>query len=174
MRCPVGQMAEIALPHAASFLRDQYGQTQYRADQQPARHGLIESQDAPHERAHARPVGLQHVVGLGIHTWNGEMDVPMMRGMALSIERVWKPEADRREYHGETQPGRHASKRMNRLMLQREVPGEEIGAHGHDDPPGQQGVEPNQQHPRPVQHQRYDPGGPIVAAECLHQRAHDR
>src|SRR5277367_3935190 len=61
---------------------------------------------------------------------------------------------------------------MNGFMLQREMPGDEICADGHDDPPGQPGVEPDQQHPRAVQHHGHQPGGPVDLKEFLPQVMH--
>ncbi len=96
----------------------------------------------------------------------------MMGGMALSIERIRKPQSQGRKHHREAQPGRHAAERMDGLMLQRKVPCDEIGTHRHDDPPGQKGVEPNHENPRAVQCQGDQPGRPVDLEELLLQMMH--
>src|ERR1700688_3176458 len=165
MHTPVRQMTIVALPDPARLLDEESPQPEQRTDQQSPGHGLIEHQQAPLEPSHARPIRLQNIVRLGIDPRDGEVDVAMMRAMALSVERVRKPQPQRWKYHGEAQPRRHAAEGVNGFMLQRKMPGDEIGADGHDDPPGQQGVEPDQEHPCAIQHQGDQPGGPINLEE---------
>src|ERR1700676_3614989 len=132
MHTPVRQMTIVALPDPACLLDEESPQPEQRTDQQSPGHGLIEHQQAPLEPSHARPIRLQNIVRLGIDPRNGEVDVAMMRAMALSVERVRKPQPQRWKYHGEAQPRRHAAEGVNGFMLQRKMPGDEIGADGHD------------------------------------------
>src|ERR1700730_8830323 len=126
-------MTVIALPYALSFPDDESPQPQEGTDQESPGHGLIERQQTALERSCACPIGLPHIVRLGINPRDGQIDVAMMRGMSLAIERIRKPQTQGWKHHRETQPGRHAAERMNGLMLEREVPCEEVGAHRHDE-----------------------------------------
>src|ERR1700736_6071621 len=130
-------MTVVALPCTLSFPDDESPQPQERTDQESPGHGLIERQQTALERSGACPIRLPHIVRLGINPRNGQIDVAMMRGMALAIERIRKPQTQGRKHHRETQPCRYAAERMDSLMLEREVPCDEVGAHRHDDPPGQ-------------------------------------
>src|SRR5271168_1156085 len=61
---------------------------------------------------------------------------------------------------------------MDGLMLQREVPGNEVGAHRHDHPPGQPSVEPDQEYPGAIEDQGDQPGRSVDLEILLLQEMH--
>src|ERR1700732_2520644 len=115
------QMTPVAAAHALTLPSHQYAQPQQRTQGQPSQQCLVEQQQAALNRPHPFPILATHVVRLGIDARYGKVLVAMVGTMTLSIQREGKPQPERWEDNCEPQPLRHAAKRVDGLVLQREM-----------------------------------------------------
>src|SRR4051812_42689123 len=85
--------------------------------------------------------------------------------MAALIEFEREPSADRWPHDCKAQPRRNAEPAVDCLVLQREMPGEDVAAQRNHQPPWNRSVEPDKQEPAGIDGRRHDPGRALPLPE---------
>ena len=171
---PVRNVREVAPTEPRRLQPRELLEPQQRPEEDAAGERLVGEEERFPHRVHRRPVGAADVERLGVDAGLGEVGVLVVLAMRLVVERKRQPQPERRHHHRPAQPSRGGEERVDRLVLQREVPGDEVSADRRDHPPRQARVIPDERCPAAVQHAGDEPRRAVVAEEEACDRAHDR
>ena len=130
------------------------GDQENRADQQPAQQRRIPPAQRPIERAAAGQRPGRQVMRFRVAVWISQIGagMGMMRQMGCPIARIGQPERQRRRADQSVEPARGRRMVMDRLMLQRAVPGQQQRRERCCQPKRQRRPEPGDQGEAAIDH----------------------
>ncbi|MDZ7748472.1 MAG: hypothetical protein U5K43_06210 [Halofilum sp. (in: g-proteobacteria)] len=141
---PCPQRARLAAPQAHELAAPQAGDGDRRAERQAPEQRVAQAHERAAHRAALAPLLRGQVVRLGIVERVGQALVAVVRQVRVAVDAVGQPQPQVREHQRLVEARVARRMAVHGLVLQRAVPGDDVGGQRQHQPPGQGVVEPGQ------------------------------